>query len=202
MPTPEGGYRGLTAGEVQMLQQIFKGSINYSAVKIHNRKWVSWIQADDVTMAPDGEIYFNKKTFQEDFDDPNIRQNQHTVIHHFIHEMVHVWQYQLGFSVKLQGLASAAGYGYKYSLDTKKKLSDYPMESQANIIADWAMYVLYNRAAYYSGKEYGEKTPHSRIDLEKVLADFILNPADRKNLPIIEDPKCKAEPTSIQCLSR
>jgi hypothetical protein len=33
--------------------------------------------------------------------------------------------------------------------------------------------------------------------LEKVLADFILNPTDRKNLPKIEDPKCKVEPTSI-----
>ncbi|MDR1228386.1 MAG: hypothetical protein LBK55_05105 [Azoarcus sp.] len=196
MPTPVGSFRTLTASEILVLQRIFGGAINYSAVKIHNKKWVSW-RPDNVTMTPNGEIYFNKQSFLEDY----VAANTHAdIVYHFIHEMVHVWQYQLGFPVKTQGFASAFKSGYNYTLKPDSKLSNYPMEAQANIIADWAMYLMYGMAKHYSGDQYGKTTPYTLTELQAVLVDFIAEPKNKKNLPIIKDPRCEAEPASVSCL--
>ncbi|MDR0702381.1 MAG: hypothetical protein LBF61_08265 [Azoarcus sp.] len=194
MPAPAKKInRSLTVGEVQMLRQIFGSSINYNAVTVRNYKWTD-LQPADVAMTPNGNIYFGEMLFKEDYAAPDIFP-RYDKVHHFIHEMVHVWQYQLGYAVIIQGIGSVFGYGYKYKLDTKKKLSDYPMESQANIIADWAMYVLYGQAKLYSGKEL-----YSLADLETVLADFIVDPKNKKNLPTAKNALCEAEPTSIGCM--
>jgi hypothetical protein len=157
MPTPKDGHRSLTAGEILILRKIFKNAINYSAVKVHNGKWIQW-QRNDITMTPNGNIYFNQPTFKEDFS--TLLTSQPDALHHFIHEMVHVWQYQLGYAVKRAGLLSAFGYGYDYTFKANTRLSDYPMEAQGNIIADWAMYVLYGVVRHCSRTRYGKKPIH------------------------------------------
>ncbi len=90
------------------------------------------MQSDNVAMAPNGDIYFREALyrhyFSEDF--PEFK-------HLFIHELTHVWQHQNGMWVRTRGLFSNF-VDYNYSLDRKKKLSDYGMEQQASIVADYA----------------------------------------------------------------
>ncbi|MFB0713970.1 type VI secretion protein, partial [Buttiauxella noackiae] len=54
--------------------------------------------------------------------------------HLFIHEMSHVWQRARGMNVIGRGLVSWM-VSYRYKLDGRL-LSEYPMEQQAQIIAD------------------------------------------------------------------
>jgi hypothetical protein len=49
--------------------------------------------------------------------------------------MAHVWQHQKGMWVRTRGLFSWAAE-YRYRLDDKRLLHNYPMEQQASIIAD------------------------------------------------------------------
>jgi type VI secretion system secreted protein VgrG len=197
MATPVGGSRGLTDGEKRMAKDIFGHSIDYSKVLIRNEKWgfFTFFLSDRLTVTPDGTMYCGPESFREDFAADTVE-----MVFHFIHEMVHVWQYQLGFQVKGQGIASVFRYGYKYTLKPDSKLSDFPMEGQGNIIADYSMYVFYHAPVYYSGKRYG-KAPYTFAELQAVLADFIANPSDPKNLPTLEDSQCK-DPASAVCINR
>jgi hypothetical protein len=181
MATPVGGKRKLTTLEEGMVTKIFGNSIDCSKVWVRNKKWgfFSFLLSDRVTVTPDGTLYCGPVNFKEDFatSSPNF-------VHHFIHEMVHVWQYQLGYQVMGQGVASVFGYGYDYTLKPDSKLSDFPMEGQANIIADYAMYDLgLNSKAIYSSRADFKKAPYSFQELQNVLKDFLANPGDIKNLP-------------------
>jgi len=59
----------------------------------------------------------------------------------FIHELGHVWQHQHGQWVRLRGAFSWAAK-YTYDLD-KAKLTDYSLEQQASIIADYWILLVY-----------------------------------------------------------
>jgi len=192
MAPPVKSSRSLTSGEISMAQRIFGSAIRYGAVKIHRGKYASF-QPDNVVMAPNGEIYFPDRYYRDDFDNGN-----YSDVHLFIHEMTHVWQYHLGFWVKPQGLGSAFGYGYNYTIKPGMKLSDFRMEGQANIIADYAMYVFFASAtSSYSGRNFGKPAPKFN-DLKAVLKNFINNPHDRSNLPSFANPHC-IDPASAAC---
>lgn len=72
------------------------------------------------------------------------------------------------------------GLSYAYTLDINKRLCDYNMEAQGNLLAD-----------YWSVKNYGWRAeslyePKHIYDLalfEIVLEDFITNPSNKSNLP-------------------
>ena len=90
--TPEGSSRPLREGEIRMAYKIFKNSIDYSQVRVHNEEFLPFgLQPDNTAMTPNGELYFNPTRFKEDFSLADEGDK-----HWFIHEMVHVWQYQLG----------------------------------------------------------------------------------------------------------
>ena len=156
---------------------IFGDSIDYNKVKIHNREYLIFgLQPDNTAMTPNGEIYFNHTRFCNDFSAEKI-----SLTMWFIHEMVHVWQYQLGYPVMLRG-AIRIGLDYKYTLSHEKSLNDYNMEAQGNLLADyWAL------KKYGSGMEpdalYEEKHFNDIALFERVLSNFIVNPGDKKNLP-------------------
>lgn len=178
MPTPEGSSRDLTPGEITLARLIFRNGIDYSKVKIHHGKYM-FFQAHNVAMSPNGNIYFPKGLFIEDFSAGNVRDQQL-----FIHEMTHVWQHQLGYPVTAEGLSSWIKANYQYKLDTKKKFSDYGMEAQANILGDFFILERHGEAASHLliQKDYQNKTGiHSLY--KSVLKDFISNSGDRSNLP-------------------
>src|SRR5262245_36149904 len=85
--------RSLTSGEIALAQSIFGNSIDYNEVLIHNEKYASG-QGDNEAVTPNGEIYFPPGHHLTDFSSGTGAQKAW-----FIHEMVHVLQYQEGMDV-------------------------------------------------------------------------------------------------------
>ena len=175
--TPQGESRGLTYGEIVMARTVFANAVNYSTVKIHKGEYLWFgMQPDDTAMTPDGEMYFNEKHFLEDFSVARIGIQQW-----FMHEMTHVWQYQLGYPVKTRG-ALRIGLSYAYELATNKRLGDFNMEAQGNILADY--FVLKIRGS--PGSMYEERysaDANALVLFEAVLLDFLRSPTDTVSLP-------------------
>jgi hypothetical protein len=119
--------RPLTEAERNLAASVFGDAIDYSAVRIHHRKW--WpLQPKRVTMAPDGHIWFHPKgdLWCDDFCDRPL-QTQGL----FIHEMTHVWQHQEGIWLPL---ARHPFCRYSYSLKPGWPLKRYGIEQQAEIV--------------------------------------------------------------------
>lgn len=179
--------RSLTTGEIDMARLVFADSINYSDVYIHNDEFLPFgLQNDDTVMTPNGEIYFPEGLYKEDFS--NLVPKDASLRHLFIHEMVHVWQHQLGYSVMIKGTllhpwCKLTGCDpYNYVLDTFKTLSDYNMEQQGDIIADYFSYFHdnnINRIVSSSGIAYQN---NQRI-YDSVLLNFIKDPSSANLLP-------------------
>jgi hypothetical protein len=166
--------RPLTAGEIHMARQLFRESIDYAKVRVHNRGffWLN-LQSRNTAVTPNGEIYFNEEDFSEDFSKGLPEQ-----MHWFMHEMVHVWQHQLGYPVMLRG-AFRAGLNYEYSLRPGTTLSDYDMEAQGNILADYFVLRILNKPDSMVRRQYR----YSLKLYDEVLRDFFLDRSDIKNLP-------------------
>lgn len=184
--TIEDKVRQLTTGEIDMAQKMFRDSVDYSKVKVHKGAYI--IGAGENAMTPNGEMYFPGDHYQQDFS-----KGEDSGRIWFIHEMAHVWQYQLGYSVILAGfkILLRGGYGtdpgkrvaraYKYNTasDGGKSMSEFNMEQQGDLIAH------YFEAVYLSGKGSQEQR-QSILDLpflQKVLSGFLRNPADISLLP-------------------
>jgi hypothetical protein len=125
----EGSRRLLTPGEIALAKSVFMSTIVYHKVWIHHDSYLPFgLQDKNTAMAPDGEIYL-REHYRSDYS-RSVPFYQHM----FIHEMAHVWQREKGMNVTGRGLVSWA-VSYRYVLDGRL-LSDYPMEQQAQIIAD------------------------------------------------------------------
>ena len=174
MQTLPGGARALTRQEIEMGRSIFGASIDYGRVKVHSREFLPLgLQNDDTAMTPNGEMYFNTKRFKEDFATSTFGERLW-----FMHEMVHVWQHQLGYAVMLRG-AIRVGLPYNYTLDPGKRLGDYNMEAQGNVLSDYWALKTYGKPPYISQMKHIDDLPL----YEKVLERFIADPADKSNLP-------------------
>ena len=174
--TPEGESRPLTTGEIAMCQQVFADSIDYTKVRVHNEEYLWFgLQDDDTAMTPNGEIYFNPKHFKEDFSAAVVSDR-----HWFMHEMVHVWQYQLGYSVRWNGLQRWK-LKYSYSLAAGKRLCDYDMEQQGQVIADYFAILLLKSPTAASTLDY--QSPEGQQLYLSVLADFLSDPSSKSHLP-------------------
>lgn len=173
--------RSLTANETALAKEIFKDSLDYSQVKIHQSKYI-FFQPENVLMTPNGEIYAPAKTYQADFSQAGLNWEEL-----FVHEMTHVWQYQTGvlnprFSGIFEFVKSGFSYqkAYSYVLESGKDLIDYGMEQQAAIVADYFTVVV-------SESEFGrhiantESFERKKELLTEVLAKFIDNPVYAKS---------------------
>ncbi|WMY72560.1 type IV secretion protein Rhs [Buttiauxella selenatireducens] len=126
----EGGLRRLTSGEIELAKTVFGTTIEYGSVWIHKESYLPFnLQGELFAMTPNGEIYLRTTLYRDDFS-----QTVDDMQHLFIHEMVHVWQRTKGMNVIMRGLASLL-VSYRYILDGRL-LSEYPMEQQAQVIAD------------------------------------------------------------------
>lgn len=137
--TEEGRLRLMTLGEIAMARRVFGDSIVYSRVWIHCDSYFPFrLQSPAFAMAPNGELWFRKEGYKSDFSSSDVLdQSKHV----FIHELGHVWQHQHGQWVRTRGLLSWAA-DYYYKLD-RCKLTDYPIEQQASIIADYWLIIVY-----------------------------------------------------------
>lgn len=163
--------RPMTDGEIAMARLLFRDAIDYTRVRIYGRGFLWFgLQHPHVAISPNGNIYFTAARFLEDFS-TSTRANKHW----FIHEMVHVWQYQLGYPVMLRG-AVRLFLQYEYVLAPNKRLSDYNMEAQGELLADYfALRYLDDRQAMAHSSELAA--------YEQVLQGFLDRPADKLHLP-------------------
>ncbi len=126
--------RQLTAGEIKLAEQVFGDSIDYAAVKIHDRAFI-FFQPKNSGMTPRDEIYM-RGCYSEDYSKGNVG--------FFIHEMTHVWQFQnkilhpvaavVGLQLKHKFNYDAA---YEFQLEKGRDLTSYGMEQQAAIIQQY-----------------------------------------------------------------
>ncbi|MDR5811285.1 Rhs element Vgr protein [Caballeronia sp. LZ019] len=169
--------RPLTAGEIAIARLVFRDAIDYSTVRVHARPYLPFgLQPPHTAMAPNGHLYFPPACHQNDFAACGISDQMW-----FIHEMTHVWQFQLGYWVRTRG-AIRIGLDYGYTLAAGKRLSDYNMEAQGNVLADYfALRFRGSPARLYEGRY--RHAPDALALYEAVLAEFIAAPSDRRHLP-------------------
>ncbi|WP_250519340.1 MULTISPECIES: Rhs element Vgr protein [unclassified Caballeronia] len=169
--------RALTSGEIDIARSIFRDAIDYSRVRVHARAYLPFgLQPRRTAMAPNGNLHFPRGCFQDDFSACDIADRMW-----FIHEMTHVWQFQLGYPVRLRG-AIRIGLRYAYTLADDKRLCDYNMEAQGNLLADYfALKFCDGQNRLYEHRY--RHTPGALALYETVLAEFIRVPAARRNLP-------------------
>ena len=171
--------RKLTQNEIYYAERIFKNGIDYNEVIIHNEPIFPFQGRQAVT--PNGQIYFPTNEYLPDFG-----LGKDDDVSWFIHEMMHVWQYQMGYPVKLNYIFGP--HNYDYELDATKTLADYNLEQQGDIIADYFyMKILGWQQAL-------RMTKYNRNDLplyEKVLGKFLVDPKDKSSLP--KSDKAKKE---------
>lgn len=179
--------RSLTSGEAALAKLIYKDSIDYSKVKIIRGGLLGIPSKTGNAMTPFGSIHLPEKEYQDIKDFAEASESNQIW---FIHEMGHVWQYSLGYSVAATGIeiSTRGGYGneakaYNYDLngtDAGKKLPQFNMEQQADLIAH------YFDATYLSGDD-NPKAHHEHVTLlpklQYALQDFILTPKNKALLP-------------------
>jgi hypothetical protein len=167
-------FRVLTAGETAMARRLFGDAIDYPAVRIFNRRYLPFgLQPKNCAMTPNGAMYFHHSCCLRDFS----TGSEHAR-HWFMHEMVHVWQHQLGYPVRTRG-ALRIGLSYRYQLGMDKTLSDYNMEAQGDLLADYFVLKHLHAASAMRQPRYANDLPL----FEQVLSSFLTHPGERKNLP-------------------
>jgi hypothetical protein len=165
-------WRPLTDGEISMAFLLFRDAIDYRRVRIHARRYMPF-QPSNCAMTPNGHLYFHASCFLDDYAQASLT-NQHW----FIHEMAHVWQHQLGYAVRLRG-AVRIRLAYSYELTPGKTLADFNMEAQGDLLADYFVLRHLGSSAAMRQQRYANSLPL----YEKVLAEFLMNPANVVNLP-------------------
>jgi hypothetical protein len=158
---------------MQMASLLFGGALDLARVRVHGRRYLPLVQPKNCAMTPNGSIYFHPSCFLPDY----AAGDPHT-IHWFMHEMVHVWQHQLGYPVRLRG-ALRIGLSYRYELRPDATLADYNMEAQGDLLADYfALKYMHNPRVMRQRRYAGQLALY-----EQVLARFLADPRDPDNLP-------------------
>lgn len=180
------GERTLTAGEIDLAKRVFKDSIEYNKVKIHNEKY-AFFQPDESGMTPNGEIYVHGAgTYAKDYSSVDVGLRGF-----YIHEMVHVWQFQLDILSPIgaaiaESIRNLFDYSraYEYELVAGKDLLDYRIEQQAQIIEDYYLWYLEaTKPARKRIKNSGD--PSSYLPLySQVLARFLNKPGYARHVTV------------------
>jgi len=157
----EGGIRLLTSGEIALASAVFKTTVQYHTVWIHHKSYLPFnLQNKNTAMTPNGEMYF-RDNYHDDFSTA-----MPTFQHLFIHEMSHVWQRAKGMNVIARGLFSGL-VSYRYQLNGRL-LSEYPMEQQAQIIADFFTLQKEDYDTWIRLRNFGDITLDGDID-ERII---------------------------------
>ncbi|MDY6450007.1 zinc protease [Acinetobacter faecalis] len=190
-----GTKRKLTPGEIAMSRLVFKDSIDYAKVWIHLGGLVHTKTGN--AMTPAGEIYISAKDYEQN---PDFSVSRPNLKHWFIHEMTHVWQYQMGVSTGWLGIKQLCNGGYTSTVnsadsgdelkaydtdlmgrDINKKFQDFNFEQQGRIIE-----------FYFDGTFLKNEEPHRKhLKISKslqgkvlnILKDFLINPKNKLMLP-------------------
>ncbi len=163
--------RSLSEGECALLRPVFADALDYSALRIVRGKFMPF-QLRHVAMSPNGSIYLPADLYHDDFS----KQPAHWQSL-WLHECTHVWQHRLGYPVLRCGICLAlqggyikrAAYRYGHLLPHCRDLSQFNMEQQACIVADYFI------GLWYTGRE--------NPALAAVLQRFLQQPNNADLLP-------------------
>ncbi len=163
-------YRKLTAGEITLAQSVYQNSLNYQNIRIHKGRLIPFFQHESVAMSPFGTMHFPSALYVDDFSTAD-QSKQHL----FIHEMAHIWQFQLGLTLWLDGMILTAKggyranqcYAYEHRVGVCEHFSDFNMEQQADLIADWFIF----------------RHTRNNKKIQQIMQSFIHNPSDVNLLP-------------------
>ncbi|MFL6609019.1 MAG: type VI secretion system Vgr family protein [Pseudomonas sp.] len=180
IPLPEGKKRALTAGEIAMAKTVFKDAINYTKVKVHHGGWWLFLGFQNTAVTPNGEMYYPQSTtfYRDDFSATGNGRDKAL----FMHEVTHVWQYQLGFPVKKSGMTvtSRGAAAYEYTLYNDSTFAEYNMEQQGEIVSDY--YLICVEREPNSVWNHNNRTKDPSL-LALVLKDLMINPSNKRHLP-------------------
>lgn len=133
-------------------------------------------------MTPNGEIYIDG-VYAQDYASTGIFSKAF-----FIHEMAHVYQYQLNI---LNPISAAMGEAFKhgfdydkayfYTLSGERDLLDYGIEQQAQIIEDYYRMKFLNISSKFRYMENSFQEVVQNDLFGKVLKKFISNPGYAKH---------------------
>jgi hypothetical protein len=166
--------RPLTGGEIHWCRRLFGDAIDYAPVRVHAGSYFWFgLQRRHTAVAPSGHIWFDRADFSPDF----AREHAWRLLW-FVHEMTHVWQYQLGYPVKWRG-ALRIGLPYVYELAPHKRLCDFNMEAQGDLLADYFALRFLLAPQAMRQRRYG----NALALYDTVLQDFLRAPHARTNLP-------------------
>lgn len=159
-----GKLRTLTSGEIRLAIELYGHSIQYHRVWVHHGSYLPFgMQENNTAMTPNGEMWFETNVYRDDYSLGTIEFK-----HLFLHEMMHIRQYQRGMNVRMRGLVSWA-VNYKYGLD-KKQLSQYSMEQQACIVSDY--WLLIRHGFKYNESLVRYKNFHSKNSEEDLVDKY------------------------------
>lgn len=120
--------RPLTPQEIQLAHEVFADALNCQNIRIKTAWWV----LKGYAISPNGNIYFHKDDYLDDFATANLR-----IRSWFVHELVHVWQIQQGINVFWRALFNRK---YRYRIQKGRSFFDYGVEQQAQMVQDF--YIL------------------------------------------------------------
>lgn len=163
-------YRRLTTGEISLAITVYQDSLNYDTIRIHKGRLIPLFQNSKVAMSPFGTMHFPAGLYVDDFSTASLTRQ-----HLFIHEMAHVWQYQLGLNTCLDGIILGlkggyrrnACYAYDQHIEQCQRFNQLNMEQQADLIADWFIF----------------KHTQNHPKIKAIMSEFIHNPSNVNLLP-------------------
>jgi hypothetical protein len=187
--------RPLTEGEIALAKTVFGDSIDYAAVRLHDKRILPpLIQKKHQAVAKGNDISFPRDAYAPDFSKETDALKQSV----FIHELTHVWQHQNKVvstpreAVK-ETLKHKFNYSkcYLYKLDAHADLISYGFEQQAAIVQDYFLLSKHGVALSYKGRRRASENDATlRAQYEKVLAHFLKDPSyARKRSARIKPPK-------------
>lgn len=117
--------RALSVGERALAAEVFGDTLALDTVRLKSAWWV----LKGYAVSPNGNIYYNKADWREDFSTGSLSERAW-----LIHELTHVWQVQQGVRVFWRALINRK---YRYVLSAGKPFEHYGVEQQASIVADF-----------------------------------------------------------------
>jgi hypothetical protein len=142
-----GKKRGLTAGEKELLSDIFRSGIDYDRIRLQDGAGtnplavIAMRSSKNWAMTYLSTIHYNKGHFHDDF---SAGEDRYKAL--LVHEITHVWQYtQLGlamFGIRYgwNFIACEFNQDRLYDYDAKTDFGSATLEAQAQIVShSWSL---------------------------------------------------------------